>query len=278
MKMLSDKRAIDKIYKRRNRYEIPEWQRQEVWSQSKKQSLIDSILRGWKLPKFYFLNTNEEPEEFEVVDGQQRLVSIFEFFDNELPLSPKSAEVFGANYYNNLPDPLADKFDDYEIEYDVIQDATEEEVKEFFQRLQEGLPLTSSEKLNSIHSKLRDFVAKLAKHPFFKNKVTVSDKRYGHFDIVAKVAAIEIDGINVGFALTISARFLRVRQTSLQTQMLPRGSKIHLIFSTSFLIMQAHTFVIEQSFKLLLHSLQDSLITAKLMATRRSLPNFLIIS
>jgi hypothetical protein len=32
MKMLSDKRAIDKIYKRRNRYEIPEWQRQEVWS------------------------------------------------------------------------------------------------------------------------------------------------------------------------------------------------------------------------------------------------------
>ena len=98
MKMLSDKRAIDKIYKRRNRYEIPEWQRQEVWSQSKKQSLIDTILRGWKLPKFYFLKSSEDPEEFEVVDGQQRLVSIFEFFDNDLPLSPKSAEDFGVQY------------------------------------------------------------------------------------------------------------------------------------------------------------------------------------
>ena len=96
MKMLSASRALDKIDKRRNRYEIPEWQRQEVWGQSKKQNLIDSILRGWKLPKFYFLKTSQEPEEFEVVDGQQRLVAIFEFFSNDLPLSPSSAERFGC--------------------------------------------------------------------------------------------------------------------------------------------------------------------------------------
>ena len=37
MKMQSAKKAIDKIYKRRDRYEIPEWQRQEAWSRSKKQ-------------------------------------------------------------------------------------------------------------------------------------------------------------------------------------------------------------------------------------------------
>jgi hypothetical protein len=36
-----------------------------------------------------------------------------------------------------------------------------------------------------------------AKHSFFK-KVAASNKRYGHFDILAKVAAIEIDGIEVG--------------------------------------------------------------------------------
>ena len=198
MKMLSMSRALDKIYKRRDRYEIPEWQRQEVWSRSKKQNLIDSILRGWKLPKFYFLKNGEEPEQYEVVDGQQRLVSIYEFFGNELPLSPSSTEKFGAEYYKELPDFLSDKFDDYEIEFDAIEDATDKEVREFFQRLQEGLPLTSSEKLNSIPSKLRDFAAELARHSFFLCKVTASDKRYGHFDIVAKAAAVEIDGIDVG--------------------------------------------------------------------------------
>ena len=55
MKMTAEHRAIDKIYRRRDRYEIPDWQRGEVWDTAKKQRLIDSILRGWKLPKFYFV-------------------------------------------------------------------------------------------------------------------------------------------------------------------------------------------------------------------------------
>lgn len=197
MKMQCKTRAVDKIYRRRDRYEIPEWQRQEVWGRSKKQNLIDTMLRRWKLPKFYFLKVSDDPEAFEVVDGQQRLVTIFEFFDNELPLAVAAAKEFRGEYYNELPDDVVDAFDDYEIEFDEIEDASEEDVKKFFQRLQEGLPLTSAEKLNSVHSKLRDYVFKLAKHPFF-GKTSASDRRYGHFDIVAKVAAIEIDGIEVG--------------------------------------------------------------------------------
>lgn len=197
MKMTTKNRAIDKIYKRRDRYEVPDWQRQEVWSRSKRQNLIDTILRGWKLPKFYFLQLKDDPEEYEVVDGQQRLAAIFEFFDNDLPLAVDSAERFGGTYYRDLPDTLSDAFDDYEIEFDEITQGNEEEIKQFFQRLQEGLPLTSSEKLNSIHSKLRDFVVKKSKHSFFA-KVSASDRRYGHFDILAKTAAIEIDGIELG--------------------------------------------------------------------------------
>jgi hypothetical protein len=197
MKMESKTRAIDKIYKRRDRYEIPDWQRQEVWSRTKKQTLIDTILRGWKLPKFYFLKVSDDPESYEVVDGQQRLVTIFEFFENALPLPPDTAKEFGGAYYENLPDKVTDRFDDYEIEFDEIENASEEEIKGFFQRLQEGLPLTSAEKLNSIHSKLRDYILKLTKHSFFK-KVSASDTRYGHFDILAKVAAIEIEGIATG--------------------------------------------------------------------------------
>jgi hypothetical protein len=198
MQMTSGKRALDKIYKRRDRYEIPDWQREEVWDRTKKQQLVDSILRGWKLPKFYFVKITSDPDEYEVVDGQQRLTAIFEFFANELSLSKEAAKEFGGEYYRDLPATYSDNFDDFEIEYDEIEDADDSELKKFFQRLQDGLPLTSSEKLNSVHSKLRDFCRELSRHKFFAEKVTIRDKRYAHFDVVAKVAAIEIEGLDVG--------------------------------------------------------------------------------
>lgn len=197
MKMTPGQRALDKIFKRRNQYEIPEWQRGEVWTDSRKQELIDSILRGWKLPKFYFLKINDD--QFEVVDGQQRLTAIFEFFSNELELSEESAGAFGGAFYKDLKPKYSDAFDDFEVEYDLIEEATEEELKQFFQRLQQGLPLTSSEKLNSVHSKLRDFChSRAKKHDFFKDSICVADTRLGHFDILTKVAALEVEGIDSG--------------------------------------------------------------------------------
>lgn len=194
--MTAGKRALDKIFKRRDRYEIPDWQREEVWDKPKKQALIDSILRGWKLPKFYFVKTSED--EYEVVDGQQRLQAIFEFFSNDLPLSAQSAAEFGGARYDKLPQRTSDAFDDFEIEYDEIEDAKQEDLKEFFQRLQAGLPLTSSERLNSIHSKLRNFCKNTSQHKFFSEKVGFPNTRFAHFDVMAKAAVIEIEGIDAG--------------------------------------------------------------------------------
>lgn len=163
-----------------------------------KQQLIDSILRGWRLPKFYFLKVSDDPEQYEVVDGQQRLVAIYEFLDNVLPLGAKSAKEFGGQHYRDLPTRVSDRFDDFQIQYDIIEEGAEKDIKEFFQRLQEGLPLSASERLNSVHSKLRDFLRTLAGHQFFKEKVAIDDKRYAYFDITSKVAAIELEGLDTG--------------------------------------------------------------------------------
>jgi hypothetical protein len=196
MKMTSERRAIDKIFRRRDRYDIPDWQREEVWNTDKKRRLIDSILRGWKLPKFYFVKV--AGDNYLVEDGQQRLASIFEFFSNELSLSADSTEEFGGRFYRDLSRKVSDLFDDFEVEYDIIEEATDEELKEFFQRLQEGMPLTSSEKLNAVHSKLRDYCVAASKHPFFKKTVAIQNTRYAHFDIIAKVATVEIEGLDAG--------------------------------------------------------------------------------
>ena len=198
MKVSSGRRALDKVYKRRDRYETPNWQREKVWGTAKKQLLIDSILRGWKLPKFYFLKTSDDPEEHEVVDGQQRLNAIFEFFGNQLPLSAESQTMFGGKFYKDLSASASDVFDDFEIEYDEITDADEAEVREYFQRLQKGMQLNASENLNAIPSQLRDHCRKLANHNFFAKKVSFPNKRYAFFDVASKVTTIEINGIDTG--------------------------------------------------------------------------------
>ena len=103
-------------------------------------------------PKFYFVKTSSDPNEYEVVDGQQRLIAIFDFFDNELPLSQSSLGDFGGEYYEDLPEHVSDRFDDFEIQFDEITDANEQDLKAFFSDFGRP-PLASSEKLNSVHSK-----------------------------------------------------------------------------------------------------------------------------
>jgi hypothetical protein len=94
-----------------------------------------------------------------------------------------------------------DAFDDFQIAYDVISGATDDELKEFFQRLQGGMTLNSSEKLYATPGKLTDYCRTVANHKFFKRIVAVPDTRYAHFDIAAKVATIEIEGTDAGLRL-----------------------------------------------------------------------------
>ena len=50
----------------------PDFQRPSVWSLSQKQLLIDTILRGYDIPKMYWRKVGTNPDAYEVVDGQQR--------------------------------------------------------------------------------------------------------------------------------------------------------------------------------------------------------------
>ena len=193
MKMKVRSRAIDKIYKRRDKIEMPDYQREEVWPTVKKQALIDTILRGWHLPKFYFKLGPDGTNE--CVDGQQRLSAIFEFFDGKVALDAQTSAKFGGATYGELPDDVSDSFDDFEIEIEEIEEASDEDLEELFQRLQLGTPLISAEKLNAVSGEIRKFCHDCAEKPFFKNKLPIKNTRFAHFEIVARWAFIEARGI-----------------------------------------------------------------------------------
>ncbi len=207
MKMELRSRALDKLYKRRDRIEMPDFQREEVWTDDQKRRLIDSILRGWHLPKFYFRKVEEA--SFECVDGQQRLAAIWEFYDNKLRLEPAAAQKFGGATYAELGPDHSDAFDDFEIDIEELIGATDEDLEELFVRLQLGTPLTTAEKLNAIGGDARDFCRRVADQPFFAQKVGVRDTRYAHFDLAAKWLFVEARGIQPQMRYPQLERFLR---------------------------------------------------------------------
>ena len=63
----------------------PEWQRNYVWSKRQASKLIESFLLNIPVPVVYLART--ENDQYEVIDGLQRLKSVFNFLNNEFPLS-----------------------------------------------------------------------------------------------------------------------------------------------------------------------------------------------
>ena len=63
----------------------PEWQRNYVWTNRQASKLIESFLLNIPVPVIYLARTQDN--RYEVVDGLQRLTSVFKFLDNRFALT-----------------------------------------------------------------------------------------------------------------------------------------------------------------------------------------------
>ena len=175
----------------------PDFQRPAVWSKAQKQLLIDTILRGYDVPKLYWRRTETKPDKYEVVDGQQRLRTVFEFQDGGFKLSkdadPIDGEAIAGLQYDELPDDLRLQFDNYSLDVIVLTETDDDEVREMFLRLQNGTTLKAQEKRNAMPGKMRDAVKSLVEHDFF-TRVHFKNSRFTHDLVAAQMLAIELEG------------------------------------------------------------------------------------
>jgi len=175
----------------------PKYQREEVWTRSQKQLLVDSLLNGIDIPKIYFRQINHGGYEFEVVDGQQRLRAIFEFLADEYPMGPDAEDVSGnkvANQpFSNLATDLQMKLRMESLDVVVLKGYSDDDVEEIFLRLQNGTPLNAAEKRRAIAGNMRIVVQDLSGHKIFSFS-GFSDKRYAYEDAVAKALHLLLNG------------------------------------------------------------------------------------
>jgi hypothetical protein len=158
---------------------------------------MDTILRNYDIPKLYWRRTGAKPDTYDVVDGQQRLRALWDFFDENFKL-PKNAdpidgEAIAGCSYSELPDELRIRFDVYPLDVVILEDTDEDEVREMFLRLQNGTSLKAQEKRNAFPGKMRGFVHDLAQHPFF-TKVGFANARFAHDHVAAQMVLLEMQG------------------------------------------------------------------------------------
>ncbi len=179
-----------------------------IWNTGKKQLLLDTIINGFDIPKFYFNyfvkeNNILNPNHFvyAIIDGKQRLLAIKEFYNNKLSLSDTFV------YYKDdkinlkglsrqqiaLKSPeILNIIDNYILDVVYVITDEEEKIEELFSRLNGGSALNNAEKRNAIGGYLNSQIRLLAEqHPFFLNKLKFNNPRFQHQDLLTKLAFIE---------------------------------------------------------------------------------------
>lgn len=168
----------------------PAFQRDYVWDNVRKSRLIESILLNIPLPMFYF--SRDKSGKLQVVDGLQRLTTIYKFFKNEFKLS--KLEYLGTECegkYFKRTDLDEDKslrprfvraLRRYQIDCNVIEPSTPENVKlDIFKRLNTGGKELNKQEVRHAFMKknVRDFIKELVDSDSFQRATShgVSDIR-----------------------------------------------------------------------------------------------------
>jgi hypothetical protein len=177
--------SIEELSTQRTQILFPDFQREKrLWSTQQKALLIDSILRDIDIPKLYF-NRNEDGD-FEVVDGQQRLWAIWDFFDNAYTVQVEGKEVTFRELKGRLK-KTKDTIEKYTLQITILNDADEDYLRELFLRLQFGLLLNTGEKLHAGTGEMKDLVFdNLAKHNFVQG-LGIPKKRYAPQTLCAQI-------------------------------------------------------------------------------------------
>jgi hypothetical protein len=200
----------------------PPYQRKSVWAVKKQQSLFDSLFRRFYVPRLVVreVRLSQDRTVREIIDGQQRITAVQDFFDNKFKLPASLTDIhpdLANKYFGDLTTELR-KFIDKElvINADIVKNIDDPKnpehqrvATEIFWRLQQGEQLNFMEIAHAKLSSLsRNFIVKYSddetfdyetyipidenpnKHKFFQI-IERSNNRMEHLTLMTRFLIIE---------------------------------------------------------------------------------------
>jgi hypothetical protein len=179
--------------------ERPKFQRQYVWNDSLASKLVESVLLNVPIPPCY-LSENEE-NELDVIDGQQRIYSLYRFVENQFPLRDLDAlSEFNGKRFFELPSKEQRRIRTYTLRCIVVTNESHPEIKfDVFERLNTStMPLNAQELRNCVsRGSLNNLLAELsfgAKWLAIRGR-KVPDKRLADEEIILRYFSFQLQGI-----------------------------------------------------------------------------------
>jgi hypothetical protein len=155
----------------------PFYQRRPRWDPARQSKLIESFIMNIPVPPLFVYES--DLAKYEVMDGQQRITAIRDFYTNKLELQGlEQWPELNGRIYDKLPTEIRKGIDRRSISYIVLLKesavTTEEEAllrQQVFERLNTGgIKLSQQEIRNCIyHGKFNSLLLELVKHPAFRS-------------------------------------------------------------------------------------------------------------
>ena len=209
----------------------PSYQRGYIWSADFKDKLLYSIIKGYPIGNISLrvrVDKNSKGAMQEVVDGQQRLTTIFNFIQDEYVIQGDISrkiieyiiEYLGdesdakldrlkkrlrnkgkiALKYSQLPESIKDNMRAYNISITNITNASDEEIAEYFRYLQNQERLRAGEIINSVpETSLEKYLNALENKDKLLSKLSFSNSRKQFDRVYYSILGLE-DG-QLGFGV-----------------------------------------------------------------------------
>lgn len=196
---------IDGLYRQYQKGRLliqPNYQRKYVWDSKKASLLIESILMDIPIPIVYLADTQDG--KINVIDGQQRLTSIFSFIDGKYPdgreFRLSGLQIFcdlRKKKFVDLDETMQNKILDYSIRTITFTTESDPDLQyEIFSRLNTGsISLNAQELRNCVYrGEFNDFVKELATDKDFLTLLGLKEphKRMADVELVLRFIAFYI--------------------------------------------------------------------------------------
>lgn len=160
----------------------PDYQRRHRWNNEYSSRLIESLILNIPIPIIYLsydidVDVEEEGARFSVIDGQQRLTAILNFFENKFPLEGLDilTDLEGC-YYKNLPPFLIRRLEERSIKCLRIDSTLDPQVKlDIFERLNSGSVRLEAHELRNATQRgpFNDLCKRLSTNEIFRTLIQV---------------------------------------------------------------------------------------------------------